>query len=81
MYTSAIGESLIQPKRNRKKHKSHVPYRPRLPCPACGFPRLIDTGEHTHSLTFVDGDPGFAEADYYRKCDNCKEQIGIKKIE
>lgn len=66
--------------KHKKKH-SHPPNRPRLSCPVCGFGRLIDTGQHTHSELHVmeRGDPW--EADYFAKCDNCKADIGIRKIE
>lgn len=53
----------------------------RLHCPACGFRRLIDTGQHTKSLTYVEGQNGYLEADYYQKCNHCKAEIGIRKIE
>ena len=53
----------------------------RLPCPACGFGRLIDTGQHTRSKTYMVGENGYNEADYYQKCSSCKAEIGIRKIE
>ena len=34
------------PAKKRKKASNRQHYRQRLPCPACGFQRLIDTGQH-----------------------------------
>jgi DNA-directed RNA polymerase subunit RPC12/RpoP len=59
----------------RERHRS------RIPCPSCGFERLIDTGLHTRSKTFIEGQSGYLAADYYQKCKKCKAEIGIKKIE
>lgn len=66
-------------KRKTTRNRQH--YRQRLPCPACEFERLIDTGQYTHSLTYLPGEDGYVEADYYQKCRHCKADIGIRKIE
>lgn len=65
----------------RKKSRSRPYIHQRLPCPACHFERLIDTGQHTKSLAFMASDPGYNDADYYQKCHHCKADIGIQKIE
>ena len=65
----------------QKKPHSRTPIHQRLPCPACHFDRLIDTGLCTHSLTYVEGQDGYQDADYYQKCKNCKAEVGIRKIE
>jgi len=52
----------------------------RLPCPACKCERLIDTGFHTISKTFVFGEVGYDTADYYQKCHSCRNSIGIQKL-
>ena len=31
--------------------------------------------------TYVEGQDGYLEADYYQKCTHCKADIGIRKIE
>lgn len=66
-------------KRKKSHNRAHI--HPRLPCPACHFERLIDTGHHTRSITYIAGDPGYKDADYYQKCRHCKAEIGIRKIE
>ena len=70
------------PVKKRKKTSNRQYYRQRLPCPACGFQRLIDTGQHTHSETHVMRGGDCWEADYYAKCPNpdCKADIGIRKL-
>ena len=65
----------------RKKAHNRAFVHQRLPCPACYFERLIDTGHHTKSQTYKASDPGYNDADYYQKCVNCKAEIGIRKIE
>jgi len=66
----------------KKKTNRNPQYiRQRLPCPACQFGRLIDTGQRTHSVTYVPGQDGYLDADYYLKCSHCKADIGIRKIE
>lgn len=65
----------------QRKSKLRHQHRPRLPCPVCNFERLIDTGMYTHSRTYVVGQKGYLEADYYQKCNHCKADIGIRKIE
>jgi len=74
-----IATSQKADKRKTTRNRQH--YRQRLPCPACEFERLLDTGQYTHSLTYVAGQVGYLEADYYQKCSKCKADIGIKKIE
>jgi hypothetical protein len=66
-------------KRKKTHNRPHV--HQRLQCPACHFERLIDTGQQTKSLTYMAGDPGYNDADYYQKCFSCKAEIGIRKIE
>ena len=68
-------------KRKKSHSRSHI--HQRLFCPVCHFGRLIDTGQHTRSLTFIEGQEGYLRADYYAKCPNpkCKAEIGIRKIE
>jgi len=69
--------------RAKSNNETNYPnnHRPRLPCPACEFKRLIDTGYHTLSRTLVAGESGYQNADYYQKCPCCKSEIGILKIE
>jgi transposase-like protein len=68
--------------KRKKTHRRSFAHQ-RLPCPACHFERLIDTGQHIRSLTFIEGQEGYLDADYYAKCPNpkCKAEIGIRKIE
>jgi len=72
-------ETLTTVKHKRAQNRPHLHHR--LPCPACHFERLIDTGQHTKSQTFTAGEPGYNDADYYQKCFCCKAEIGIRKIE
>ena len=66
---------------NRSAYNHRRRNRPRLPCPACAFERLIDTGEFIRSKTYASEDEGYLDADYYQKCSKCKADIGIKRIE
>lgn len=68
-------------KTKRKSSHDRPHYRQRLTCPVCHFDRLIDTGQHTRSITYVAGEDGYLDADYYQKCSYCKAEIGIRKIE
>ena len=78
MNTNNAPMQTLQGKSNaRCRHR----FKPRLPCPACTFDRLIDTGEHTRSKTYMPGEDGYLNADYYQKCSSCKAEIGIRKIE
>lgn len=53
----------------------------KLACPVCGFGRLIDAGENNKSEMFSeDKMPDGWKPDYYQKCPQCKNQIGIRKI-
>ena len=65
-------------RRNKTPDRQHR--QQRLPCPACECERLIDTGIHTRSKTFVFGEVGYDTADYYQKCHCCKGSIGILKL-
>jgi hypothetical protein len=76
-----MNQQTALPQKRRKKHINRHSYRPRLPCPACTFERLIDTGQSTRSITFMPGEDGYLNADYYQKCSSCKLEIGIRKIE
>jgi len=74
-------ETLLPKVKRKKSSRIHQHYRQRLPCPACHFERLIDTGQYTRSKTYVVGEDGYLDADYYQKCSSCKAEIGIRKIE
>lgn len=52
-----------------------------LPCPVCGFKRLVDADQNTESELCEESQirPGW-KPDYYAKCKKCGNQIGIKKI-
>ena len=52
-----------------------------LKCPVCGFRRLIDSSASIKSELKVESDinKGWI-ADYYQKCPQCKNQIGIRKV-
>lgn len=65
----------------RMKPFGHKYQKKRLPCPACGFGRLIDAELNTHSELHVmeKNDPW--KADYYTKCYHCKAEVGLRKIE
>ncbi len=52
-----------------------------LPCPVCGFPRLIDAIDGIESETVAEKMiPKGWYPDYFQKCYHCKNQIGIKKV-
>lgn len=52
-----------------------------LPCPVCGFRRLIDADSNNKSELIAERNiEGEWVPDYYQKCPNCKNQIGIKKV-
>jgi len=70
-------------KRKKKSSRDRPHYRQQLSCPICHFTRLIDSGQNTRSETYVVGETGYLNADYYAKCPNskCKADIGIRKIE
>jgi hypothetical protein len=74
-------ESSLLTEKWKKPHLKYQHHHERLSCPACQFERLIDTGRHTQSQTYVEGQEGYLEADYYQKCRKCKADIGIRKIE
>jgi len=65
-----------------KKKSSHckLHYRQRLPCPSCGY-RVIDAALQTQSELHVMEKGDVWECDYYAKCDSCKADVGIRKIE
>lgn len=52
-----------------------------LPCPVCGFQRLIDVvvGVKTELVPESEIQPGWVP-DVFQKCKICKNQIGIKKV-
>lgn len=66
--------------------KYHVEQGKRLPklmsleCPKCGWHRLIDSRCGTTSRTYMPGQLGYEDADYFQKCCKCGEEIGIKKL-
>jgi hypothetical protein len=64
----------------RKSSRDRPHYRQRLPCPSCGF-RVIDSGLDTRSELHVMEKGDSWNGDYYAKCDQCKADIGIRKIE
>jgi hypothetical protein len=72
-----MGSTVAKKKTSYSRQHQHG----RLSCPACNFERLIDTGQHTRSQTFIEGQDGYPDADYYQKCSSCKAEIGIRKIE
>ncbi len=52
-----------------------------LKCPACGCPRLIDSGVDIESeVIAVEKMRAGWLPDYYQKCHKCGKQIGIKKV-
>ncbi len=53
----------------------------KLKCPVCGFERLIDSAAGTNSELVPEKkiSAGWVP-DYYQKCPQCKNQIGIKKV-
>jgi hypothetical protein len=51
----------------------------KLLCPCCNW-RLIDEGKYTISKAKVVGDGSEESADYYIKCEKCKNEIAIKKL-
>lgn len=55
--------------------------RKKIPCPHCGFKRLIDAEEKNKSELFTENEmPDDWKADYFLKCPQCKKQIGIRKV-
>ena len=58
-----------------------IAHRKALPCPVCGFGRLIDSTSDNKSELVPEKDikDGWVP-DYFQKCPRCKTQIGIKKI-
>lgn len=83
MDTDRLNHQCANKQQKHKKYLVRRHFRQRLPCPACGFGRLIDTGQFTHSEVHVMGQNDNWAADYYVKCPNpkCKAEIGIRKIE
>lgn len=52
-----------------------------LVCPVCGFKRLIDARSNSISELKAESDINEGwEPDYFQKCPQCKNQIGIRKI-
>lgn len=66
--------------KRRKSTRDRPHHRQRLPCPSCGY-RVIDSGMETHSELHVMEKGDFWMGDYFAKCDHCKADIGIRKIE
>lgn len=53
----------------------------RLCCPCCGFRRLIDAEEDNISELYAENTmPANWKPDYFQKCPQCKNQIGIRKV-
>ena len=52
-----------------------------LPCPVCGFRRLIDADESNESELVPESqiEDGW-HPDYFQKCKKCGNQIGIRKV-
>lgn len=52
-----------------------------LSCPLCGFKRLIDAeaGNQSELVLEIQIKDGW-HPDYFQKCPQCKNQIGIRKI-
>lgn len=71
--------SLLPTKRKKTSHKLQR-HRQRLPCPSCGY-RIIDAGLQTHSELHVMEKGDYWNGDYYAKCNYCKADVGIRKIE
>lgn len=55
--------------------------RKQLKCPVCGFKRLIDAEESNVSELIPESrmNSGY-KPDYFQKCPQCKNQIGIRKL-
>ncbi|MDR0695953.1 MAG: hypothetical protein LBF68_00200 [Christensenellaceae bacterium] len=68
------------PSVERKKSRYRQRYRQRLPCPACGF-RVIDAEIDIHSELHIMEKGDSWNGDYFAKCERCKSDIGIRKIE
>jgi hypothetical protein len=66
-------------KTKRKSSRGRPHYRQRLPCPSCGC-RVIDAGLLTHSELHAMEKDDWWDGDYYAKCDNCKADVGIRKL-
>lgn len=53
----------------------------RIPCPVCGFERLIDADIDNKSELKAEKELSDDWIpDYYQKCPRCKNQIAIRKI-
>lgn len=63
----------------RTSHLATHQRRRNIPCPLCGWHRLIDAGNRTNTVTFPPSHPCFEDADYFQKCCKCKNIIGISK--
>ncbi len=51
----------------------------KVSCPVCGA-RLMDEAEHTKSeVRIIESDDDW-EPDYFNKCRQCKNEIGIKQL-
>lgn len=58
--------------KNSKKH---------LSCPVCGFRRLVDANADNVSELRVESNISEDwKPDYFLKCPQCKNQIGIRKV-
>lgn len=52
-----------------------------IPCPVCGFRRLIDAEmDNLSELMPENKMPDGWHPDYFQKCPQCKKQIGIRKV-
>ena len=52
-----------------------------LPCPVCGFGRLVDaSADNISELRAENSIAEDWEPDYFLKCPQCKNQIGIRKV-
>jgi uncharacterized protein (DUF983 family) len=61
------------------KPRRHFKRKPLL-CPNCGKGRLIDENVDTISEVRVVAGNDSWEADYYAKCNVCKTEVGVRKL-
>lgn len=53
----------------------------KIPCPVCGFHRLIDAEASNQSELRAEENITLDwKPDYFQKCPRCKNQIGIRKV-
>lgn len=69
------------PASTSKVYKKKQKVRKTLLCPKCGRGRLIDESIGITSEVRAVEDDDLWEADYYTKCNVCKAEVGVRKIE